>query len=365
MSCGFTATISTSATAAASSVSTPRTPYLAVSSATRSGYRSVNSSDSGERPAPSSPASMASPILPAPRMAIVVMAIRVPRLVRPVRARPGRSGPARRPGSGAARTPGHALGHRRSGGTPRPPGRPGRPSGKPGTDPSRGQGRFHGSSTSRCPTAAPRSRICSNDTCQRAIPSTCTSTSVSTLSISTSVSPMPSSGRELGLVLRLSCGPSTGRPPAPAATRDARRYKSQFRRAMKRERGPPPPGGAMTARDVGVHLPGDGVDHQLDQDRLAGDVRVERHGAARRAARRSLAWTAPRSRRHRPARSPRRRWPGRSGPIDPAGPAAPTAAQGSVPDRSSWRAPALLPPLALMWRIGPSPLVVVDLKSEY
>ena len=73
MSCGFTATTSTSARAAASATSTPATPRRAVSSAARSGWRSVNTSSSAVRPEASSPASNASPILPAPSTATTPM----------------------------------------------------------------------------------------------------------------------------------------------------------------------------------------------------------------------------------------------------------------------------------------------------
>ena len=73
MSWGFTATTSTSACAAASATSTAEMPCLAVSSAARSGWRSVNTSSSGVRPAASSPCSNASPILPAPKTATTPM----------------------------------------------------------------------------------------------------------------------------------------------------------------------------------------------------------------------------------------------------------------------------------------------------
>ena len=70
MSCGLTATMTTSASAAASAGVTARTPYRALTSAARSSDRSENISVSAERPAESSPDSSASPILPAPRIAI-------------------------------------------------------------------------------------------------------------------------------------------------------------------------------------------------------------------------------------------------------------------------------------------------------
>src|SRR2546423_8820010 len=70
MSCGFTATISTSASFAAVGMSTARNPYRVVNSAARSGCRSENISSSTRRPLLSNPDSNASPIFPAPNTAI-------------------------------------------------------------------------------------------------------------------------------------------------------------------------------------------------------------------------------------------------------------------------------------------------------
>src|SRR5690606_24518499 len=71
MSCGLTARISVSAVAAASRFETISMPYRSRSSAPRSSRRTVAISSDGERPARSTPDSSASPIFPAPRIAII------------------------------------------------------------------------------------------------------------------------------------------------------------------------------------------------------------------------------------------------------------------------------------------------------
>ena len=72
MSWGFTATMIVCAAFTAASLSTTSTPYRSANRSARSASREVTSRSAGEPPARISPDSNASPIFPAPRIAIAV-----------------------------------------------------------------------------------------------------------------------------------------------------------------------------------------------------------------------------------------------------------------------------------------------------
>ena len=279
---------------------------------------------------------MASPILPAPRMAIVVMAIRVPRR-RPASESADRSISAATP-SRISSSPKSSVVRRlteHSGDTAPPPARPGSRS-ESRTGPSPRPAPAPGWSTIRdrmspllfpARPGRPASAPC--------LP-TWVSTRVSTLSISMSVSPMPSSGRSSASYLRLMLR---------AEHRSARHHLQQPGMPQVQvpvlpgdepQRRPPAAGlGRRVRRGRRRAWPHVASIISSIKRRLAGDVGVERHRSDAEPLRRRPASTARRRRRHRPARWPRRRSPAPSARSGPAGPAVPRAAQGCAPGSSA------------------------------
>src|SRR5215471_7995176 len=112
MSCGLTVITSVLAFFAASSALSTGTPYVVLSSTARSARRTTTATSDGARPARSSPDSSASPIFPAPSIAIMKKTI----------ANAGRTpgSPGARPADG----PGSHTSHRRTARRPGPARRP-------------------------------------------------------------------------------------------------------------------------------------------------------------------------------------------------------------------------------------------------